>query len=379
MSSQTPAYDETTPSARDVQAEGFVRFVNVEKTFDGENLVLESLNLDVRQGEFLTLLGPSGSGKTTALLLLAGFELPTRGEILLAGRSLHNVPPNRRDIGMVFQSYALFPHKTVFENLAFPLVARKRPKDEIERRVAQALAMVHLTGYEGRRPRELSGGQQQRVAVARALIFEPKLVLMDEPLSALDRRLREQMQMEIKHIHESIGVTTIYVTHDQTEALIMSDRIAVFNNGRIEQLATPKTLYREPKSTFVAEFIGENNLLGGNVVEMDGGTCTVEIDGAGHIRALAVNVAGVGSRTNVSIRSEDVKFDPPEGACANRFEARIEEVMFLGDHSRVRVSIGTHDDFVIKVPGDDRDSSYRPRDVVTVGWTREDGRALDAP
>jgi len=354
----------------------FVRFIGVQKTFDGEVLVLKNLDLDVRRGEFLTFLGPSGSGKTTALMLLAGFELPTRGRIELDGRSLHNVPPNRRNIGMVFQSYALFPHKTVFENLAFPLVARKRPSDEVKRRVGHALEMVHLTGYDKRRPAELSGGQQQRVAVARALIFEPMLVLMDEPLSALDRQLREQMQIEIKHIQENVGVTMIYVTHDQSEALIMSDRIAVFNQGAIEQLATPRELYREPRSRFVASFIGENNLLPGDVVESADARCTVDIGGGGRIHAVTVGSVGIGSRTHVSIRSENVKINPPESGYPNRFQARVEEVMYLGDHTRVRVSLCGRDNFLIKVPGDDATQLCRPREIVNIGWAREDSRAL---
>ena len=212
-----------------------VEFENVDKTFDGETLVVKNLNMEVGQGEFLTMLGPSGSGKTTTLLMLAGFESITHGDILLGGRSLKNVPPYRRDIGMVFQNYALFPHMTVEENLAFPLEARKMPKDQIKEKIDRALAMVRLSEFSRRRPAQLSGGQQQRVAVARALVYEPQLVLMDEPLGALDRQLRENMQYELKHIHETVGVTVVYVTHDQGEALTMSNRIAVFNEGRFSR------------------------------------------------------------------------------------------------------------------------------------------------
>ena len=218
-----------------------VEFDNVDKTFDGETLVVKNLNMEVGQGEFLTMLGPSGSGKTTTLLMLAGFESITHGDILLGGRSLKNVPPYRRDIGMVFQNYALFPHMTVEENLAFPLEARKMPKDRIKEKIDRALAMVRLSEFSRRRPAQLSGGQQQRVAVARALVYEPQLVLMDEPLGALDRQLRENMQYELKHIHETVGVTVVYVTHDQGEALTMSNRIAVFNEGAIQQLATRRS------------------------------------------------------------------------------------------------------------------------------------------
>lgn len=236
--------------------EPLVRFIDVQKTFDGETLVVKNLNVDVAEGEFLTLLGPSGSGKTTSLLMLAGFESITHGDITLAGRSLKSVPPYRRNIGMVFQNYALFPHMTVEENLAFPLEARKMARSEIEVKVKRALDMVQLGAFGKRRPTQLSGGQQQRVAVARALVYEPRLVLMDEPLGALDKQLREQMQYELKHIHENVGVTIVYVTHDQAEALTMSNRIAVFNDGVIQQLASPSALYEEPENAFVAQFIG---------------------------------------------------------------------------------------------------------------------------
>ncbi|MGE3741991.1 MAG: ABC transporter ATP-binding protein, partial [Geminicoccaceae bacterium] len=230
--------------------QAFVQFKDVQKTYDGQTLVVKSLDLDIARGEFLTMLGPSGSGKTTCLMMLAGFESATHGEIFLDGQPLNNVPPYRRDIGMVFQNYALFPHMTVAENLAFPLRVRKIATAEIEQRVKRALDMVRLGQFANRRPAQMSGGQQQRVALARALVFEPKLVLMDEPLGALDKQLRENMQYEIKHLHERLGLTVVYVTHDQGEALTMSDRVAVFNEGRIQQLAEPAQLYENPTSSF---------------------------------------------------------------------------------------------------------------------------------
>src|SRR5215510_3390675 len=230
--------------------DNYVQFSDVQKSYDGETLVVKDLNLSIRAGEFLTLLGPSGSGKTTTLMMLAGFEVPTNGRIDLDGRPIDNVPPHKRNIGMVFQNYALFPHMTVAENLAFPLEVRRTPKAEIQSRVARALEMVQLGAYGARRPAQLSGGQQQRVALARALVFEPNLVLMDEPLGALDKQLREQMQLEIKHIHQRLGVTVVYVTHDQGEALTMSDRVAVFHDGLIQQLATPTELYERPANSF---------------------------------------------------------------------------------------------------------------------------------
>ncbi len=241
-----------------------VLFEEVQKSYDGETLVVKNLNLSIAKGEFLTMLGPSGSGKTTCLMMVAGFEAATHGEIYLDGRPINSVPPHKRGIGMVFQNYALFPHMTIAENLAFPLEVRGIGKEEAKQKVQRALDMVQMgQGFHGRRPTQLSGGQQQRVALARALVFEPELVLMDEPLGALDKQLREHMQFEIKHIHDSLGVTVIYVTHDQSEALTMSDRIAVFNDGRIQQLAPPEVLYEKPENSFVAQFIGENNTLHG--------------------------------------------------------------------------------------------------------------------
>ena len=311
--------------------------------------------------------------------MLAGFESITHGDITLAGVSLKNTPPYRRDIGMVFQNYALFPHMTVEENLAFPLQARKLSKEAIAPKVKAALEMVQLEAFAKRRPLQLSGGQQQRVAVARALVYEPKLVLMDEPLGALDKQLREQMQYELKHIHESVGVTVVYVTHDQSEALTMSNRIAVFNDGVIQQLASPSVLYEEPENAFVAQFIGENNRLLGTVLEVNSGICTVAIDGGGTVEALAVNSGGVGERTTLSLRPESVKINPAEGTCEDQFEAQVEELIYLGDHTRVRVNVCSHDDFIIKVPRSGDAPALDVGQTWRIGWNSRDCRALDAP
>ena len=254
----------------------FVRFNKVDKSYDGDTLVVKDLNLDVSKGEFLTMLGPSGSGKTTTLMMLAGFETPTSGEIYLEGDPISSIPPYKRGIGMVFQNYALFPHMTVNENLSFPLEVRKLSKSDIQDKVKKALSMVELEAFGSRMPLQLSGGQQQRVALARALVFEPRLVLMDEPLGALDKKLREQMQYEIKHIHEKIGITVVYVTHDQSEALTMSNRIAVFNDGKIQQISSPEVLYEKPENSFVAQFIGENNQIKGKVKSINGSSCLVK-------------------------------------------------------------------------------------------------------
>ena len=252
-------------------SEPMVRFDQVQKSYDGETLVVKNLNLDIAKGEFLTMLGPSGSGKTTTLMMLAGFEPATHGEIYREGPPINNTPPHKRGIGMVFQNYALFPHMTVNENLAFPLQVRNMGKAETEERVKKILKLVELPDKGNRRPSQLSGGQQQRIAVARALVFEPDLVLMDEPLGALDKQLREQMQYEIKHIHERLGVTVVYVTHDQSEALTMSNRIAVFNDGVVQQLSSPSELYERPVNCFVAQFIGENNRLKGTIESVEQG------------------------------------------------------------------------------------------------------------
>jgi putative spermidine/putrescine transport system ATP-binding protein len=358
--------------------DNYVQFSDVQKSYDGETLVVKDLNLSIRAGEFLTLLGPSGSGKTTTLMMLAGFEVPTNGRIDLDGQPIDNVPPHKRNIGMVFQNYALFPHMTVVENLAFPLEVRRLAKSEIEAKIKRALDMVKLSGFGTRRPGQLSGGQQQRVALARALVFEPKLVLMDEPLGALDKQLREHMQLEVKHIHRNLGVTVVYVTHDQSEALTMSDRIAVFNDGEIQQLAMPDDLYERPQNSFVAQFIGENNRLQGKVVAVNGTACQVEVAGGGNVHALPIRIDGVGTATTLSLRPERVRLNPTNGACANVFSAQVEELIYLGDHTRVRASVCGNKDFIIKVPNSEGVPTLTPGTSISVGWRKEDCRALDA-
>jgi len=359
--------------------EPIVRFANVQKSYDGEILVVKNLNLDIAKGEFVTMLGPSGSGKTTTLMMLAGFEPATHGEIFLNGRPINNVPPHKRGIGMVFQNYALFPHMTVAENLAFPLNVRGMSKAEQEQRVQKALDMVEMPAFGGRRPAQLSGGQQQRVAVARALVFEPDLVLMDEPLGALDKQLREQMQYEIKHIHDSLGVSVVYVTHDQSEALTMSDRIAVFNDGVIQQLSTPDDLYERPENAFVAQFIGENNRLAGTVQEVVNGTCTVKLDSGDVVNAAAINVEGKGSRTQLSVRPERVTINPKKSPSMNVLEGRIKELIYLGDHIRTRMSVAGHDDFIVKIANNAEHVPLAEGSTVKVGWDTVDCRALDNP
>ncbi len=358
--------------------DALVRFIEVQKSYDGESLVVKNLNLDIAKGEFLTMLGPSGSGKTTCLMMLAGFEPATHGEITLAGSPINNLAPHKRGIGMVFQNYALFPHMTVAENLAFPLEVRKVPKSEITDRVNKTLDMVRLGGFSDRRPAQLSGGQQQRVAVARSLVFQPTLVLMDEPLGALDKNLREEMQYEIKHIHENLQVTMVYVTHDQSEALTMSNRIAVFEDGIVQQLATPSELYEKPKNAFVAGFIGENNRLYGEVKAIEGKFCQVELEGGGGmVRALTVNAGGVGSRTTLSLRPERVSIGVDVGQTENSLEAKVEELIYLGDHLRSRISLSGNDQFIVKVPNSHGHVHLKEGEITQIGWEAEDCRALD--
>nr|WP_312973142.1 ABC transporter ATP-binding protein [Pseudomonas sp.] len=354
-----------------------VSFRGVQKSYDGENLIVKDLNLDIRKGEFLTLLGPSGSGKTTSLMMLAGFETPTAGEITLAGKRLNNVPPHKRDIGMVFQNYALFPHMTVAENLAFPLSVRGMSKADVGEKVKRSLSMVQLDAFAGRYPAQLSGGQQQRVALARALVFEPQLVLMDEPLGALDKQLREHMQMEIKHIHQRLGVTVVYVTHDQSEALTMSDRVAVFHQGEIQQIAPPRELYEAPCNTFVAQFIGENNRFAGELVARDGDSCTVQLARGEKVQALAVNVGQPGDAVSLSIRPERIRLNNAAEGCDNRFSGRVSEFIYLGDHVRVRLEVCGKTDFFVKQPIAELDPGLAVGDVIPLGWQVEHVRALD--
>ncbi|MCY4180300.1 MAG: ABC transporter ATP-binding protein [Litoreibacter sp.] len=356
-------------------ADAFVAFDRVQKSYDGETLVVKDLNLSMPKGEFLTMLGPSGSGKTTCLMMLAGFETATHGEIRLDGREINNIPPHKRGIGMVFQNYALFPHMTVGENLAFPLEVRGLGKSEREAKVMRALEMVQMGEFGARRPAQLSGGQQQRVALARALVFEPELVLMDEPLGALDKQLREHMQFEIKRISDDLGITVVYVTHDQTEALTMSDRVAVFEDGRIQQLAPPEDLYERPDNSFVAQFIGENNKLSGKVQSLTGDIATVELPNGKTTQALAVNCGPVGSETLISIRPERVNIGP-EGT--NVTEAQVLELIYLGDHIRCRLNVHGNDEFVVKVPNSAGHEHLSVGEVTKINWAPEDARALDA-
>ena len=370
----TPAYECRLTVMVNTGTETHIEFRGVSKTYDGRTMVVQNLDFRVRRGEFFTLLGPSGSGKTTCLMMLAGFEAPTSGEISIAGRSVRSMPPRLRGIGVVFQNYALFPHMTVGRNLAFPLEVRGvSPAGQAER-IRRALEIVRLEGLENRRPSELSGGQQQRVAIARALVFKPSLVLMDEPLGALDRRLREEMQFEIRRIQHELGVTVVYVTHDQQEAMAMSSRVAVFHGGRIQQVATPETLYEEPEQEFVASFIGDNNILRGRISSVDFGVCQVETPG-GSVKAFPVHECRPGQQAALAIRPERVGLAKP-GVYTNEFEARIDDILFIGDHLRLRLDLCGNPNFVVKIPNIVGHGAMLGGDRVCVGWGVTDCRAL---
>ena len=350
----------------------FVRFDHVEKSYDGKNLVVQDLTLDIAQGEFLTLLGPSGSGKTTTLMMLAGFETATAGEIYLDGKPINRIAPEHRNIGMVFQSYALFPHMTVAENVGFPLKVRNITGAAARSKIAAILDKVGLLGFENRRPAQLSGGQQQRVAVARALVFEPQLILMDEPLSALDKQLREQLQYEIKQLHHELGITVVYVTHDQTEAMAMSDRVAVFHQGRIQQVDTPARLYEQPANAFVAQFIGENNTLYGKVSAMHSNACEVMLTDGTCLSLESTHINTLGKTVQISIRPERIRLSPAIGSVDTIVSGTVVDLTYLGRYARLRVNACGLKDFIVTLPNDGRDMSLQPGSIATLGWNTTD-------
>jgi len=328
-----------------------VSFVGVQKTYDGATLVVRQLDLDVKRGEFLTLLGPSGSGKTTTLMMLAGFESPTAGEILLNGAPITRTPPHKRNFGMVFQNYALFPHLSVGDNVAYPLTVRKVPKAEMGQRVKRALGMVRLEGMDARYPAQLSGGQQQRVALARALVFDPQLVLMDEPLGALDKQLREHMQIELKELHRQLGVSFVYVTHDQGEALTMSDRVAVFNDGAIQMIDAVEKLYETPANRFVAGFVGDSTVLEGQAGATDAQGCELVLPTGQRLAGVNVNGVAPGTKVLASVRPERVEahFSAPAEP-HNVLQAAVNDVIYFGDHLRLRCALPGQAEATVKLP-----------------------------
>ena len=307
-----------------------VRLRGVTKRFD-DVVAVDSLNLDIFQGEFLTLLGPSGCGKTTVLRLIAGFESLDQGEIIMNGTSLGSTPPNKRNVNTVFQSYALFPHMTIFDNIAFGLKMKQLDRSLIRQEVGEALSIVKLSGMEERKPHQLSGGQQQRVAMARAIVNKPQVLLLDEPLSALDYRLRQEMELELKRIHRKLNITFVFVTHDQEEAISMSDRIAVMNQGRIEQIGTPTQIYEEPENMFVARFVGEINIFEGRITEIFNGSATVDIHGL-PFRVHNRKNFSCGQHVKVLLRPEDILVTRDEDAkpASPSLGGAIDEVIYKG-------------------------------------------------
>jgi spermidine/putrescine transport system ATP-binding protein len=348
-----------------------VELRDVSKRF-GRFEAVKSVSLGVRRGEFLTLLGPSGCGKTTLLRMIAGFEFPDEGRVILGGRDVTDVPPYRRDVTTVFQQYALFPHLTVFDNVAFGLERRRAPRDEIKRRVTALLDMVELEGLEDRRPTELSGGQQQRVALARALVLEPRVLLLDEPLAALDLKLRKQMQVELKGLQQRVGISFIFVTHDQEEALTMSDRIVVMNAGKIEQIGRAEEIYERPQTEFVAGFIGVSNIFEGIVVGAEESRAVIRV-GESQVR---VETGGIedGERVRVLIRPEKIRLAP--GAASESLGGEINAVVYLGESTQWRVRLD--DGQVIAVLEQNREpsrsSQSRVGERVSISW--EPGSAV---
>jgi putative spermidine/putrescine transport system ATP-binding protein len=332
----------------------------------GAVTALAGASFEMGEGEFLTLLGPSGSGKTTLLMIIAGLMAPDGGEVWIDGRLATYAPPHKRDIGIVFQNYALFPHLTVFENIAFPLRMRRMAKDRIANEVMQALDTVQLAHTANRLPRELSGGQQQRIALARCTVYRPSIVLMDEPLGALDRKLRDQMQLEIKHLQRQIGITVLYVTHDQDEAMTMSDRICLMNNGRIEQLGAPQELYFRPRSVFVADFLGESNLLSG-IVRESGERLLVEGPGRLMLSAMADGTLAIGTKVRLMVRPESLRLLAPGEAGENAAEGTLEEIVFTGGVRRYYVAIPGEAVLAVKELTD-KAAARNVGDAVRVGW-----------
>lgn len=354
----------STTKSKDIMLE------NLTKKYEGGDLIaVDSLDLKVEGEEFLTLLGPSGSGKTTTLMMVAGFVKPTAGKIIVGGRDTSYIPPYKRDIGMVFQHYALFPHMSVFDNIAFPLRMRKYSDKEINNKVQEALEMVQLPEYGDRYPDELSGGQQQRVAVARALVFEPVLMLMDEPLGALDKKLREQMQIELTDLHDKLDITVLYVTHDQEEALTMSTRVAVLNGGQLAQVGTPTELYESPESVFVADFIGESNLLEGKITNKEGDIYSVTSEDGLQIQAKNYSTNHeVGESVHIHIRPERIELSPKNEGFENSLEGKINKVIYLGEVTQLHVKVGSGSILHLKHQNDSGPLDVQEGDIINLSW-----------
>ena len=349
-----------------------VELVNVTKGF-ANHLAVKNISMEIRQGEFFSMLGPSGCGKTTTLRMIAGFEYPTSGVIRLLGQNVEQQPPHRRNVNMVFQNYALFPHMTVFDNVAFGLAVKRVPRKEIQARVSEALEMVRLPGMERRKPTQLSGGQQQRVALARALVNRPAVLLLDEPLGALDLKLRKEMQLELKRLQREVGITFIYVTHDQEEALTMSDRIAVMNHGEVLQVDPPTVLYDRPANRFIAGFIGMTNFLEGRYSASDGKLATVTIEDIGEFRAPYIDGLTTNQAVTLAVRPErmwltEISDRPAE----NKVRGTVEDIIYIGNDTQYLVRVGVDNQFMLRrqnqTPIADAPVIH-PHQDVTVCWS----------
>ncbi|TAH50016.1 MAG: ABC transporter ATP-binding protein [Chloroflexota bacterium] len=356
-----------------------VEILNVTKQF-GETKAVDDLTLKIERGKFYSFLGPSGCGKTTTLRMIAGFEDPTQGEIRIGGSNVEGLPPYKRNVNTVFQHYALFPHMTVFDNVAYGLKQKKTPTAELGKRTLEALAMVRLTGREKSFPKQMSGGQQQRVALARALVNRPQVLLLDEPLGALDLKLRKQMQLELKTLQTQVGITFIYVTHDQEEALTMSDYIAVMNAGKVLQLDKPEAIYERPASKFVADFIGESNFFSARVKSQEGQRVVVDADGLPNVQAVSELALGNGTQVIVAVRPERILLvrEPFEGM-PNQFRGRVENLVYTGSTTAYQVRLGEQALFTVRennVGRADAASDLKVGDQVYAYWTQENARVL---
>ncbi|MCF2589346.1 ABC transporter ATP-binding protein [Brevibacterium sp. UCMA 11752] len=360
---------------------------SVKKVF-GDNTAIERLDLSVRKGEFLSLLGPSGCGKTTLLRMIAGFEAPTDGAILLSGKDIVSLPPHRRPVNTVFQSYLLFPHMNIADNIAYGLKQSKTPKSEIADRVREVLALVQMEDFAGRKPEQLSGGQQQRIALARALVNRPQVLLLDEPMSALDRKLREEMQLELKRLHTRLDTTFVFVTHDQDEALAMSDRIVVMYNGVIQQIGSGEDIYANPVNGFVAGFIGKQNFVPAEVTEINGSTATLRTANAVmetptlDIRPASASgtasTLSVGDKVRAAIRPERMRVAPAgtEELAANSARGRVLSVSFLGDVIQYMLVAGDNDELLARVPAAGNDVLAADAEV-DLSWNADDVAVYD--
>jgi spermidine/putrescine transport system ATP-binding protein len=354
-------------------AGGEVQLVALVKQF-GDVTAVDGIELEMPAGEFFSMLGPSGCGKTTTLRMIAGFEQPTSGQILLDGEDMAFTPPHKRNVNTVFQSYALFPHLSVKDNVAFGLKRQRTAKNEINQRVAEALEMVQLTGFESRKPAQMSGGQQQRVALARALVLKPAVLLLDEPLGALDAKLRKALQIELKALQQQVGITFVYVTHDQEEALTMSDRIAVMSDGRVEQVASPTEVYEEPATTFVADFLGVSNLMTVTAHGATDGRCRVTL---GDYELFASRgETHTSGETRIVIRPERVHLEPHESTGENRVPGMVDRVVYLGNANQVIVTLATGEKVQALVQNTGQELTYKQGDPVRAYMPSEALRVL---